>query len=455
MAYKKYKLSLLIRIVLLFLLLAVLAFVLVILKTNISFLVLIVTPLLALIGIAVNNLFKFTTRRFSEIDSFLESVLYRDFSVLFNENSGPKDVRELHKKFNKVHHTLKNINKEKQKQHLYLQKILELIGTGIMAYNSDTGNILWINDAFKKILNVPSLKNIHFIEKRKPKLYADLFKTNHVDGNTINIETAASKIDVLVSSAQFNMEDGVFQLLVLQNIDDTLNQNENEAWQKLLRVMTHEIMNSIAPISSLAETLQNNIRQSLEDPSTNKLDVHDLDIGIDSIKKRSEGLMKFAKTYRGLNKINHLQVEKVSIEQLFHSLENLLGPSLQSKSIKLNFTLDGTEPYIEIDRHLIEQVLINLVLNSVEASEKRRDAEVTVSYEKRIDGHPTIKVTDNGKGIDDEITDKVFVPFFTTKKKGSGIGLSLCKQIMLLHKGKIKIVSKTNRGTVVSLLFPK
>lgn len=457
MAYRKYKVSLFLRVFILFILLTLLAFAIIILKdkTNISFFVLVITPILGFTFGSIYNLFKFITRRFSELDSFLESVKYKDFSILFNEKSGPKDIRELRTQFNGVLFAIKSINKEKEAQYLYLQKILELIDTGIMAYNVKTGAILWINDALKKILDIPSLKNILFIKKRKAKLYSILFETNHNNGNTVSIDTETNKIDVLISSSHFTIEDDTFKLIVLQNIGDTLNQSENEAWQKLLQVMTHEIMNSIAPISSLTETLQNKIGLSLEDPQKNKLDIDDLNLSINSIKRRSEGLMKFAKTYRGLNKITHLTLEKVSIGKLFGNIKSLLQPSLDNKNIEIQFIADDSEQQIEIDLHLIEQVLINLILNSVEAFEEKKNPRIIVSSKRTIDGHTTLKITDNGVGIVNEIKDKIFVPFFSTKKKGSGIGLSLCKQIMLLHKGKIHISSTQNIGTTTTLIFNK
>jgi len=455
MTYRKYKILLLLRVAILLVLLMALAYAILFLnfKTNLPITIVILTAIILITILSLRNLFEFTTRRFAEMDDFFESVKYRDFSRWFTEESGPQDIRELHKGFNKVNETFKKINKEKESQHLYLQKILELVDTGIIAYNIENGTVLWINESFKKILNIPSLKSIHFIEKRKPKLYTAIFETNHVNGNTISIDTENSKIKILISSSLFNIEEDEFNLIALQNIDDTLNQNESEAWKKLLSVMTHEIMNSIAPISSLAETLQTKIRLSIESPEKHQLEIDDLELSIESIRKRSEGLMKFAKTYRGLNKITKLNVSNVLITELFENISNLLQPSLNSKNVELQFVLNTPELQIEIDAYLIEQVLINLILNALEACKNTESPKITISAEKNIEGYTIIKVADNGKGISDEIADKIFIPFFSTKKNGSGIGLSLCKQIILLHKGKIQINTVEDKGTVFSLVF--
>ncbi|GAA3650705.1 sensor histidine kinase [Flavivirga jejuensis] len=392
-------------------------------------------------------------KRFAEIDDFFESVKYRDFSRWFTEDSGPQDIRALHKGFNEVNKTIKTINHEKEGQHLYLQKILELIDTGIIAYNIETAEVLWVNDAFKKILSVPSLKTTHFIKDRKPDLYKIIFENNHAKGDDLTINIDNEKVKILISTSIFLIENSTYKLIVLQNIEDTLNRNESEAWRKLLSVMTHEIMNSIAPISSLAETLQSKVQLSVEAPEEHPLEVNDLEVGIESIKKRSEGLLKFAKTYRSLNKITNLNLSTVLVKDLFENIKTLMAPSLDHKNIALNFDIEQSDLDIEMDTYLIEQVLINLILNSVEACKEIEHPKINLLAQKNIEGSAIIKVTDNGKGIPNEIINNVFIPFFSTKKNGSGIGLSLCKEIMLLHKGKIQIKSLDNVGTSISLVF--
>ncbi len=455
MAYRKYKLALTLRVIVLFFALTVLAFAASYLnfQTNLQLSVAILVPILILLYYSLKGLYKFIFRRFYEMDDFFESVKYRDFSRWFNEKSGTEDIRELHKGFNEVNKTIHEINKEKEAQHLYLKKILELVNTGIIAYNIESGAVLWINEAFKKTLGIPSLKNIQFIKKRNPNLFDTVFIKKHAIADSITITIENEKTKLLIASSIFQINEVSYKLLVLQNIESTLTQNETEAWKKLLSVMTHEIMNSIAPISSLAETLQTKVQQSIDDPVNQQIDMSDLDAGIESIKKRSEGLLKFAKTYRSLNKITKLNLSNILVIDLFENIKTLMLPSLENKAIELHFEIENLNLKIEMDTYLIEQVLINLMLNAVEACKGVEQAKVTLSAHKSINGEPIIRVKDNGKGILNEIIDDVFIPFFSTKKSGSGIGLSLCKQIMLLHKGKIQIRSVENKGTVVSLVF--
>ena len=403
--------------------------------------------------IAVYYLYRFQIKRFTEIDDFFESVKYRDFSRWFSEEHGTADIRRLHKGFNVVNNTIKTIDKERQAQLLYLQKILEMVDIGIFAYNVETGKVLWANDSILKMLNFPAFKNVSFVEKRSPKIYDELFETYHSNTTSTKLEMNQETLKVLITDTVFEMDTNSFKLIVIQNIEETLNRNESEAWKKLLSVMTHEIMNSIAPISSLAETLQSDIQHTLENPATGELNLEDINDGLSSIKKRSEGLMKFAKTYRTLNKVTHVNKERIEASSLFSSINALMKPSLEEKAAKLIFELNDQKLAFEIDSYLIEQVLINVILNAIDATENVANPKITVSAGLNHKGIEQIRIRDNGKGIPPEITDSIFIPFFSTKKTGSGIGLSLCKQIMTLHEGKIQLNSEVGMGTEVILTF--
>jgi len=356
------------------------------------------------------------------MDDFFEAVKYRDFSRWFPEDRGPKDIRFLYTGFNEINRTIKEINSKNEAQYVYLQKILEMVDIGIIAYNIESGDVLWSNDSFSEILDMPSFKNIHFVESRKPELFNTVFETYHREPNSIDI-------------------------------DNTLNKNESESWKKLLSVMTHEIMNSIAPISSLADTLQSNLQQAIEQPNDNTLELDDLNAGIKTIKNRSEGLLKFAKTYRSLSKVTNLNLQRVKVSELFNNIKLLMAPSIKAKNIDIEFKVSGPKLALDIDTHLIEQVLINLILNAVDACKHKDDAQIKVLASQNPNRDIVIKVYDNGAGIPQNILENIFVPFFTSKATGSGIGLSLCKQIMLLHKGRILVKSVEDEGSVFSLVF--
>jgi signal transduction histidine kinase len=251
----------------------------------------------------------------------------------------------------------------------------------------------------------------------------------------------------LLSATAFQTDGKKFKLIAFQNVNEALDETESKAWQKLLSVMTHEIMNSVAPISSLAETLKNRLASN----DTETLD--DLELGIDTIKRRSEGLLKFAETYRNLNKITKLNLQKMYIRELFANLHQLMQPTFEQKNIELEIILKDTDLVLEADQSLIEQVLINLIVNAIEAVKEKEEPKIILSAEQTLNKKIILKVADNGPGIPEEVLDKIFIPFFSTKKSGSGIGLSLCKQIVMLHRGTIQVQSIENKGTVFSMLF--
>jgi len=387
------------------------------------------------------------------MDDFFEAVKYRDFSRWFPEDRGPKDIRFLYRGFNEINRTIKEINAQNQAQYVYLQKILEMIDIGIIAYNLESGDVLWTNDSFGEILDIPSFKNIRFVENRKPKLFNTVFETYHREPNSISVALQNESIKILISDTVFTVEEDAFKLIVIQNIDDTLNKNESESWKKLLSVMTHEIMNSIAPISSLADTLQRNVQFAIDQNQKDGLELTDLNSGIKTIHNRSEGLLKFAKTYRSLYKVTQLNLQRVKVAELLNNIKLLMAPSIEAKNIDIQFEVTKSRLEFDIDTHLIEQVLINLLLNAVDACKHKDNAQIKIIASQNPNRDIVIKVYDNGTGIPEDILENIFVPFFTSKATGSGIGLSLCKQIMLLHKGRILVKSIEGEGTVFSLVF--
>ena len=408
---------------------------------------------LVVVIVQVSDLYRFTNKSKEELEQFVESVHYRDFSRHFDEKNAPVAVQPMRKGFNEINSTFKIITKERETQYQYLQKILELVDTGIISYDSKDGDVMWMNESFKKLLSIPYLKTIHSLEKRDPALYEEINTVKPGETKVSSFTTDKNTFKVLLSATAFQTEGKVYKLVAFQNINEALDETESKAWQKLLSVMTHEIMNSIAPISSLAETLKNRLQASIKDLNNNSGSLDDLELGIDTIKRRSEGLLRFAETYRNLNKITNPNLKNIYVRDMFENLHRLMEPTFKQKRIELEIILKDPELMLEADTGLIEQVLINLVLNAAEAVKEAASPRIQLSAYITPQNKVVIKVADNGIGIPPDILDKIFIPFFSTRKTGSGIGLSLCKQIMMLHKGTIKVQSVPGEGTAFSLFF--
>jgi nitrogen fixation/metabolism regulation signal transduction histidine kinase len=447
MKFRNFEWLISIRVLLMFATLSLAAFLLV--KGWFVYLALVVP----LIIYEVVEFYRFHKKAQEEINQFVESIHYRDFSRNFDVKHAPADLQPLRKGFNEINSTFKIISKEKETQYQYLQKILELVDTGILSYKQENGEVVWMNETLKNMLHLPYLKTIHSLSKRDESLYKQLVDLRPGESKIGTAHLEREPFKVLLSATAFQTDGDKFKLIAFQNVNEALDETESKAWQKLLSVMTHEIMNSIAPISSLADTLKNRLQESMHSLNNNDGSVDDLELGIETIKRRSEGLLKFAQTYRNLNKITQPNLKKVLVRDLFENLNTLMQPTLDQKMIDLDIVLKDTDLMLEADVNLVEQVLINLLVNGIEAVKDQDDARIVLSAYVAANRKIIIKVSDNGVGMPEEVVDKIFIPFFTTKKNGSGIGLSLCKQIMMLHRGNIQVQSVEGTGTSFLLQF--
>jgi two-component system nitrogen regulation sensor histidine kinase NtrY len=397
------------------------------------------------------ELFRMLTKTQDELNQFLDSVQYRDFSRHFDERHAPEELKPLRKGFNQINSAFKVISKEKETQYLYLAKILELVDTGILSYELVSGEVIWMNESLKSILGIPYLKSIQSLNQRDHELYNEVISLKTGDSKIVSITKDFQTRKLVLSMTAFHTDDKVFRLVAFQNVNEALDETESLAWQKLLSVMTHEIMNSVAPISSLANTLK--LRVAEMSAESESVALEDIELGIDTIRRRSEGLMRFSQVYRNLNKIASANLQQIPVRVLLENVKQLMSPTLNSKNIQLDIQQQDQKLQLEADTNLIEQVLINLLVNAIEAVRDASDPKIIISATLGNHNKVIIKVADNGSGMAPELLDKIFVPFFSTKKSGSGIGLSLCKQIMLLHRGQILVQSVEGKGSVFTLQF--
>ncbi|KAA9345563.1 sensor histidine kinase [Adhaeribacter soli] len=404
------------------------------------------------------ELVRYLTRSNEELARFLQSIKNRDFSLQFTEKNTRSDLPQLHQAFNQLNQTFTQLHIEKEAQFQLLQSILQIIDTGIIAYD-ETGEVHWVNEAFKQTIHLPHLRNIQALEVRQETLYQTLKKLQPNENQLIKLKVDQNPLQLLVSARSFKMQHKNLTLAALKNVGTTIDKAETEAWQKLLRVMTHEIMNSVAPISSLAETMLKHLKLNREalagipEPQADPELFQDVEEGLEVIQNRSEGLLKFAQIYRNLSKVTDLHLTTVYVQELFRAITSLLKPRLEQKNIKLLVELSNQNLTLQADPYLLEQVLINLMVNAERAVREKPEPIIKLSCRQTENGSIVMEVADNGTGIPEELLDSIFIPFFTSHKDGSGIGLSLAKQIMTLHKGSIRVNSVVGEGTVFSLQF--
>ena len=405
----------------------------------------------ALLALVV-ALARYLTRGQQALLDFTLALKYRDFSRQYPEQPASASLRRLHAAFNQVNATFRELRAEKEAQFQYLQTILALLDTGIVSYDT-AGTVAWVNEAFKDTLQLPYLKNIQALQLRQPVLYEAIRRAVPGQPAVVKLTVGSHAVQLLLSATQFKMQGEAFTLLAFKNVSQALADTETAAWQQLLRVMTHEIMNSVTPIASLADSLGRHMRAAQQQDSAAEL-LDDVSTGIRIIQQRSEGLLRFAQVYRNFSTLAPPQRTTLYVQELLQTTRQLLAEQLTAQGIEVVISVRPVHLTLQADGHLLEQVLINLLLNAAQAVDQTPDPRISLLA--WLDGQErvVIEVKDNGSGIPADLLDSIFVPFFTTRPSGSGIGLSLAKQIMQLHQGSIQVQSVEGAGSAFQLWFP-
>ena len=390
---------------------------------------------------------------FRDMENFAEAAKYRDFSKRYVEKSGIKS-NKFYRYFNEISTIFLSLNREKELQQQYLKKMLELIDTGILAYDKDNLDILWINNAFKNMFYIPEIRNIGWLKTRQEKLYDELINIPLGENRLITIIVKNQSVKTLINAYTFQTDTKTYKMIAFHNISATMDEIEANAWKGLLSVMTHEIMNSIAPVASLAGTLKKRMEEIKKEQHQEKdSDFEDIEFAMDIIHRRSEGLLRFADNYRNLSKTIIPEIKPVNLSEMLSAIYQLMQPSLKQKNILIEIQTDNPAIVANIDRNLIEQVLINFITNATYALREKEDPHIIMFTGIAAEGNPYITVADNGCGISPEMRDKIFIPFFSTKKNGTGIGLSLSREIVKLHKGTLQLQSKEGEGSAFTILL--
>ncbi len=403
-----------------------------------------ITPfLIALIIIfQIYLIFKYLDKTNRDLSSFLESIRFSEFTRSFKIEGMGSSFDELNKAFNDVIQDFQKVRSEKEEQYQYFQNLVRNIDVSIITYQRD-GTVDMVNNAFKKLFQINSVKNIYDLNSISPKLVDTLIKFEPGKSYLVKIQEEDDILQLAISGTEFKILNKSIILITIKNIQSVLEDQETESWQKLIRVLTHEIMNSITPISSITSTLDLMLKdaQNKETPP-DKESIAEVQLAIQTINKRSNGLLHFVDTYRNLTKIPTPNFKIAKVKEVLDNIKLLFQEEIKTNNIDYVVSIEPESIEFHADTKLIEQVLINLIKNAIHALENSEMPMIHVKayYNKR--GRVTIQVIDNGQGILKEVLDKIFIPFFTTKPKGSGIGLSLSKQIMRLHAGSITAKSE-------------
>ena len=387
------------------------------------------------------------------IEQFIVSV-GREESPEIQFGTGKALFKRLKERSNAIKEAMNARRLEKQKDEHILIHVINSADQGLFCFDQE-GEVVFVNRAALHLISSPSLSHMDEIASFNPKLWEVMTQLPSGSPRVLRLGPASGKTDIRevdqllsVRLKEVKIFDETFKLFTLQNIQEELHKNESDSWQKIIRVLTHEIMNAVAPMLSLSKSLQNKLKTAGE------REMAKLSEGLRMIENTGQGLMDFTEEYRRLSLLPPPKQKKLRLSDTLRGIALLIENEAEKQKIRVDIWVDAPEIEISADPQQVEMVLLNLLRNALDSfPPDQADKRIAIRALQKQD-RTLVQVEDNGSGIAPELIDQVFVPFFSTKEKGSGIGLSLSRQIMNNHQGSIHLDSEPGGHTVVTLVFP-
>lgn len=454
MAYNSYYANIVTRLIFLFASFIGLAYLLV--NTNRFFSLVF---LLALAIIQIISLISFLNRTNRNLARFLLLLTEEDTSVIAWKDRVEKTFQGLHHSFKKVNEEIIRNRLEKEKGSILMQNVIDHIQTGIFVVD-DQGAVRLVNEEALKIFEISSLEKLEDLDLFQEGLASEFSKLRYDSGNILHLRAdAVDQIPLMVRVSAFRLGEEKLKLYSIQGIKNELEANEIESWQKLTRVLAHEISNSVTPISTLGAGIHRKLSQvSLEKDGGMNIPgnaASDLLQSAELITQRGNALIEFVDHYKSFSRLPDPSMVRTEIRTIYENISRYFNEELRQSGISLNIEVSEQLKVIHLDPNLMEQALINLVKNSIYALSGQSGGVITLSA-KRLDKDEVIlEITDNGPGIPLEFHSQVFIPFFTTKQKGTGIGLSIVKKILNMHGGSIHFQTQEGRGCTFIIQLPQ
>ncbi|WP_206485478.1 ATP-binding protein [Thalassotalea sp. G2M2-11] len=407
------------------------------------------------IVLLLTELFRFVKKTNEELTRFLDAARYKDFSQRFALADLGTGFGELGKTFDEILHHLQTERASQEEEYKHLKAIVEHVPVPLISYHSDQRVTLW-NNAARKLFGSNTVTKLSDLSQFNDSFAQQLATMTIGETKLIDVYIDGMAHRLNVSTTQITTHQSQEILVSMQDIQTELDSAQLTAWQDLVKVLTHEIMNSITPVASLAKTavdLIDDIKQQTSQLPTFTEELDDVANAVQTVANRSDGLMNFVGSYRRLTHLPAPDRKTVNISELLEQVKVLATQSWQEKNIELTIDIAPSTLDVYIDPNMVEQVLINLLQNAEHAVQDKANGIIDIRAKLNKRGHVMIEIADNGVGIEKHTIDKIFVPFFTTKRNGSGVGLALTRQVMLAHGGHIKVQSECNTGTTFTLIF--
>jgi two-component system nitrogen regulation sensor histidine kinase NtrY len=397
------------------------------------------------------ELFYFLDRNNRHLKNYLEAIRWDDMSIKMPEDISNRSLRDLNKTLNMFNRKLEKLRRENMSQAFFTQALTEDALIGLVVVDQEN-RIYYVNKSLIRLIGTTTINHMSPAEQALEPVWEMIAGLETGRKKTVEIGIKGQSRILLFQVSEFVIGRESYRLFSAQNIKSEVELTEIETWKKLIRVLSHEILNSTSPILSLSSTLTDMIHD--EGQNQEEL-VGQLNEGLDVINQRCQGLIKFTNAFSTISKLPEPRKEEINTNELLKNLRVLFQQQMQERKIGFEYTVMPEAELMHADRYQLEQVLINLIKNAIESftdDASRRQIRIAVTA---MGSTLRIEVTDTGMGIPQDKLDQVFLPFFTTKKEGSGIGLALSKQILYNHKGTISIESAPEKGTSIILEIPK
>ena len=396
---------------------------------------------------------KYINQTNRKIAYFFDAIKNEDFTLRFPEKLSVKSLEELNHSLNMLNSMIQEVHIKKQAQEQYYQEILRQADMGIFTINPK-GHILYANPKVQNLLNYYPLNHIKQLTQVDQDLYQLFERIEPFENTVFELSNEREKKFLSIKCTSLNIENDTLLLVIVHDIHKELDEKETDSWVKLIRVLTHEIMNTITPITSISESILKYFRKGDSFIPINEFTDHEIKNtvkGLEVIKDQGKDLMSFVQSYRTFLSIPDPDKEIISANKLLDKIRLLIDSDVASGNLKIETIVDPLDLELFIDEKQITQVLLNLGKNAKQSLGNQENGILKFTAGLNKKGEKIIQVWDNGPGISPELIDEIFVPFFTTKNTGTGIGLSLSKQIMRLHGGSIQVISREN--TAFTLTF--
>ncbi len=407
--------------------------------------------MLAVIAIQIRWLLEMLDTPAAAVPELWHQIQFDETTGKFRNTGTETSVNLVVHQLNDALARIRNSRNEKEAEHIFYKNIVMHAGIGLIIYRQSDGRIEILNAAARKLLRINRAETISDLQEISETMVQAFTRLKTGGRELLRLSLGDDFIQLSMYAIELTLRGENLKLISLQNIRSELEEKEMEAWQNLVRVLTHEIMNSVTPISSLATSLEQEVSAG---KSLDKEQIEDLQLSLQTISRRSANLINFVREFRSLTHIPKPRPENILVRNLLDEVHQLFKKDLHEKQIHCSVNIQPDDLTIEADKTLIEQVLINLIKNAIQAfDETTSNKHIVIKGYYNERQRPVISIADNGPGIEPEALEKIFIPFFTTRKSGSGIGLSLSRQIMRQHHGTLTVKSEPGKGATFYLRF--